>query len=364
MAGVGAALVASGCDAQLPFTGPRICDPPPPPPTGIDYSIRPSLGDRISRGSVRLRSDGAELAGLHRGQVLIWGATDGRIARRIGKPWQLQGSGEVGGNDAFDALGDFARFAVMRDGKPGLLDTSDTFTALTTEVDPAKHPIADLQFSPDGDRLAMLSRSGNVELLKVADGTSLGVLAACTESAQMVRFSPDGRLVAVGSFDRPAQVWDTEGGTMVATLGDKDHGSGSVAWNRDGSRLGLSATAWNSDASWHTALYDTSTWKAVEYHDVSATTLGFLPDDSLVVMGDGSNRLKTWDMVEGSDFKKYPIGLTVAAVLVGADGRTYVNNSNNLIEVDPRTGKVLVEFEAPEFDCSGISTPSFYPECS
>lgn len=61
-------------------------------------------------------------------------------------------------------------------------------------------------------------------------------LARHTEPVYCVSFSPNGRYVASGSFDRCLHVWSVDDGSLVKTF----HGPAGiyeVAWNRDGDKV-------------------------------------------------------------------------------------------------------------------------------
>jgi len=66
-----------------------------------------------------------------------------------------------------------------------------------------------------------------------------------TDGATPVTFSPDGKRLASGSFDRTVKLWDVATGKEQATL--KGHTSGvySVVYSPDGKmcRLGVSSSA-------------------------------------------------------------------------------------------------------------------------
>jgi WD40 repeat protein len=52
-----------------------------------------------------------------------------------------------------------------------------------------------------------------------------------------VSFSPDGKQVASGSYDKSVKIWETSTGTCVSTLTGHSSAVRAVTWNPDGSML-------------------------------------------------------------------------------------------------------------------------------
>jgi hypothetical protein len=90
-----------------------------------------------------------------------------------------------------------------------------------------------LAFSPDGQRLATARAKfdaklrheppidGGVAVLwDVAAAKKLHTLVGHAKDVKAVAFSPDGRLVATGSWDKTAAVWDTANSQMIVWGGD------------------------------------------------------------------------------------------------------------------------------------------------
>jgi WD40 repeat protein len=82
-------------------------------------------------------------------------------------------------------------------------------------------------FSPDGRTVATASivtsgvplyQGGDLRLWDVDTGKSTRIYKSTPDIVWLVRFSPDGRLLATASGDGNAHFWDAKKGTLLATL--------------------------------------------------------------------------------------------------------------------------------------------------
>ena len=102
--------------------------------------------------------------------------------------------------------------------------------------------VYDAQLSPDGRRIALVlfAESGVPDTLEVRDVGSRRIVARVRigDNSNLVRFSPDGRLVAVGNNSGRAQVWSTATWEPVSpTVGGHAGALNGAAISRDGSTL-------------------------------------------------------------------------------------------------------------------------------
>ncbi|MBA4064976.1 MAG: hypothetical protein C0501_14945 [Isosphaera sp.] len=80
-----------------------------------------------------------------------------------------------------------------------------------------------VRFSPDGKLLAVVGENGFAKLYDPATGVEAAELKGLKGIVFDVAFSPDGRTVATGSDDNVARLWDVKSGEPVAVLeGHKD----------------------------------------------------------------------------------------------------------------------------------------------
>ena len=98
-------------------------------------------------------------------------------------------------------------------------------------------------FSPDGTRV--MTRSGSVaRLWSASSGAPVGAVMEHADAVSSAAFSPDGRYVITGSFDKTARLWDAQSGAPFAAVMRHDSPVYCVAFSPDGRRVVTGTGIW------------------------------------------------------------------------------------------------------------------------
>lgn len=137
----------------------------------------------------------------------------------------------------------------------------------------------DMKFSPNGKYLAVSSEDGSMEVFDLDQKQKVGELRARLD-APRVAFSPDSRMVAMASYDGTARLWSAVERREVMVLRGSSDGLASIAFSGDGRRL-ATGTLEGSVKIW-----DLTTQQEIlelrGHKDPAVIDVAFLPDDTLI----------------------------------------------------------------------------------
>jgi WD40 repeat protein len=191
-------------------------------------------------------------------------------------------------------------------------------------------PVLSVAFSLDGRILATGSGDGTARLWDSATGRPRATLTSHTDAVTSVAFSPDGRTLATGSGDGTARLWDTATGRPRAILTSHTDAVRLVAFSPDGHTL---ATTSIDGTTW---LWDTATGQrhaTLTGHNGTVESVAFSPDgrDLATASVDGTTRV--WDTATGqrratlTSPGRVPAD-AVASVAFSPDGHTLATTNN------------------------------------
>jgi WD40 repeat protein/DNA-binding SARP family transcriptional activator len=169
--------------------------------------------------------------------------------------------------------------------------------------------IAVITYSPDGTRLATASDDGDAKVWDANTGEELLTLSGHSDWVNDIVFSPDGTRLVTGSEDKTVKAWDVGTGEELFTLTGHNGPRSfvkAVAFSPDGKLL---ATA-SGDGT--TIIWDFATrQELLRIQDQNTRTVAFSPDclkatntlaeicGTLLVTGGGNGLVKVWDAISG-----------------------------------------------------------------
>ena len=154
-------------------------------------------------------------------------------------------------------------------------------------------------FSPDDKLIASGSADNSAKIWDVATGTVKQTLRGHSLYVSSVQFSPDGRLVGQRSADQQVKIWDVITGQEIRTLLpniDPKYSIGlRVLFTRDGKTL---ITAGEVIKFWDVASGKLlRTIKIEDTGPIPVIPIALSPDSK--VLATASNTIKLWDVVNG-----------------------------------------------------------------
>ncbi len=185
--------------------------------------------------------------------------------------------------------------ALARYGEVDLVATDDqvgirTLKGLTGQVNA-------VAFSSSGQSLFAAAGEnalwGEIREYKVSDGTILRTLHGHHDAILSIALSPDGRLLATGSYDQTIRIWDLETGTERRTLTGHNGGVFGLSFRPDGKVLASAS----SDRT--VKLWDVATGQRLDTLSQSLKELNavaFSPDGKRLAAAGADNRIRVWDI--------------------------------------------------------------------
>jgi mono/diheme cytochrome c family protein len=192
-------------------------------------------------------------------------------------------------------------------------------------------------FSPDGAMLFAAAGDAGIGGLayqwRVADGELIRRFEGHTDALYSLALSPDGGILATGSYDQKIKFWNTADGAEVRTLKGHIGGVFGLSFRPDGKVLA------SASADRTVKLWDVATGKRLDTFSQplkEQMAVAFSPDGRTVAAGGVDSRLRIWSVseqaLEGSNpllFTRFAHEGTVLNLAFSADGQTIASTASD-----------------------------------
>ena len=162
-----------------------------------------------------------------------------------------------------------------------------------------KGDIDAIVYSPDGTRLAGAGSIG-VWIYDARTGEELDLLIGHTQRVSDVSFSPDGKTIATGSYDRTVRLWNAETGENTKTLTGHTDSVFSVSFSPDGGTIATGSVdrtvrLWNAETG--------ENIRTLIGHTFSVFSVSFSPNEKIIASVSNKDTVRLWDVETGKNIR-------------------------------------------------------------
>ena len=151
--------------------------------------------------------------------------------------------------------------------------------------------MSSVAFSPDGNMIASGSFDGAVKLWNADTGKCLRTLKGHSKSVNSVAFSPNSNMIVSGSSDEMIKLWDADTGKCLRTLKGHSKSVNSVAFSPNSNMI----VSGSSDEK--VKLWDADTGKCLRTlkgHSKGVDSVVFSPNGNTIASGSSDKNIRIW----------------------------------------------------------------------
>ena len=249
-------------------------------------------GHTVSVSSLAFGMQGRILATASSDRVHLWNVAERAQVRVLSHGEVLVYAVAVNPAGSLVATGGYRR-GTNKPGSSVYLWDIETGT-FVAELEAHGKSIRDLEFHPDGQRLAALDRDGGVRVWDVPSRQQRQTIHGFTQSVTSIDFSPDGRLLATASVGGRVRMWNMDTRRQAAVGENMGYSSRCVRFSPDGRWMA-------GDSFGKIFLWDVVNDREAELLQEQPRTvraLEFSPDGQTLVVASDDQTIRIWDLVQ------------------------------------------------------------------
>ena len=185
-----------------------------------------------------------------------------------------------------------------------------------------------LAISPDGKILASGSWDKTIKIWNLETGEFIGTLTGHSDRVNSVAISGDGKMLASGSSDETIKFWNLDTGELLFTFPGHSMEVNSVAISPNGLVIASSGGADNTIKLWN--LRTGELLRTLRGHLDNVNSVVFSPDGKILASGSSDATSKVWDVESGKLLRTLSgLNVGVNSVAIGPDGQILASVSND-----------------------------------
>ncbi len=205
-------------------------------------------------------------------------------------------------------------------------------------------------FSPDGKMIATGSWDSTVKLWSL-DGKEIQSFKGHTSYVSIVAFSPDGKMIATGSGDSTVKLWSLDGKELQSFKGHTNS-IYSIAFSPDGKMIATGG--WDSIIKlWS---LDGKELQSFKGHTSSVSSVAFSPDGKTIATGSGDSTVKLWSL-DGKELQSFKAHTSyVYSIAFSPDGKMIATGGwDSTVKLWSIDGKELQSFKGHKASVSSVA---------
>ncbi|MEG3897635.1 MULTISPECIES: WD40 domain-containing protein [unclassified Microcoleus] len=185
-----------------------------------------------------------------------------------------------------------------------------------------------LAISPDGKILASGSWDKTIKIWNLETAELIGTLTGHSDRVNSVAISYDGKMLVSGSSDETIKFWNLHSGDLLCTFPGHSMEVNSVAINPKSQVIASCGGADNTIKLWN--LRSGELLRTLRGHSDNVNAVVFSPDGKILASGSSDATSKVWDVESGKLLRTLSgLNVGVNSVAIAPDGQILASVSND-----------------------------------